>query len=742
MGDVPKQIRRVAVALVASVAGLGGLIATAGTASADISGGTVALNGSPTTVLGGATHQAVAGWTLTLPTSLAAGDKFEFVVNPSGVTAATLDCQHANDIEFAGAPTVNDSQSVGLLGGAEPTFITNISIEPGTESDCTSQNLTNVLTITVVNPGSPGLLGPSVWTVPVTGITYNIGIGATTGPVSFSDSAYENGDQSVTTPAPGLVPSNATVTDVAVSSNNPPVGLVSGNDTDAAISPIALTESVTGTLLTGYTCVTLSNGSTFDVLSHSPSITATGGGAVVSSTVSHPAPGTLAFDVTTASSTAVAAFTLGNLFVDGGNNLGPAPFTLSTGSSSACAGGVTLQSAGDRAFAVYAQSRTAGSDSDATAALEMESVFPPPSSCPGTSGARTVVLATDENFPDALSASYLAGRLGTGLLLTPTAALSAETAAALRVEGITNVDVVGGPDAVSPAVLNTLTTTPIYSCGGTQAISPLTGMSVQVIAGATEYDTSSVIAQYFGLQSIGTAEFPGAYGEYNDTTGMASASGPSDEVPTAIVATGESFEDATSSSVMAYAQHFPVVLTTPDTLASQASASLINDQIKQVVLVGGPLAVSDNVVAQIQALGIAVLRVAGQDATDTAQELARFELNSLSSIANNIGSEGLGWDQNNNHAVVLARGDFYSDGLAGAPFAALAAGSGHPEPILLTFDPNTLGSFLTGFFNAGGSNGGLFGDDSSTIDALLVVGGVDAVTPATVQNGLNALSMG
>ena len=172
---------------------------------------------------------------------------------------------------------------------------------------------------------------------------------------------------------------------------------------------------------------------------------------------------------------------------------------------------------------------------------------------------------------------------------------------------------------------------------------------------------------------------------------------------------------------------------------------MINDQIKQVVLVGGPLAVSDNVVAQIQALGIAVLRIAGQDATDTAQELARFELNSLSSVTNNIGAEGLGWDLGNNHAVVLARGDFYSDGLAGAPFAALAAGDGapgHPEPILLTFDPNTVGSFLTGFFNAAGSNGGLFGDGTSTVDALLVVGGVDAVTPATVQNALNALSMG
>ena len=376
MGDVSKQIRRVAVALAAGVAGLGGLVATAGRLR-PTSAAWARSNGTPTTVLAGR-HGPGGGRVDAHPAHLPGGGgqvrvRGESQRGDGGHARLPARQRH----RVGGPPTVNDHQTVGLLGGAEPTFVTNVSIETGTESDCTSQNVTNVLTITVVNPGSPGLLGPSVWTVPVTGITYNIGLGATTGQSPSPIRATRTATR-VHHPGTGLVPSNATVTDVAVSSNNPPVGLVGGADTDAAISPIALTESVTGTLKHGlhlrhpYQRQQLRRG---DPGANHRRHRRRGRGQRHREPSRASDAGLRRHDRVEHGS---GRLHVGQPVRGRWDNLGPATFTLSTGSASACAGGVTLDSAGDRAFAVYAESRTAGSDADATAALEMESVFPPP----------------------------------------------------------------------------------------------------------------------------------------------------------------------------------------------------------------------------------------------------------------------------------------------------------------------------------------------------------------------------
>ena len=84
--------------------------------------------------------------------------------------------------------------------------------------------------------------------------------------------------------------------------------------------------------------------------------------------------------------------------------------------------------------------RIYGATADATAATELEHQFPyTTGTCPGTTGTRPVVLATDATYPDALSSAYLARYLGTGTLLTPTESLSAPTLTAIHKEGITTV---------------------------------------------------------------------------------------------------------------------------------------------------------------------------------------------------------------------------------------------------------------------------------------------------------------
>jgi putative cell wall-binding protein len=542
------------------------------------------------------------------------------------------------------------------------------------------------------------------------------------------------------TPAtPVTVPANATVatlsSDVTVGSNTPPVALLAGSDTNQPISPISFTETAAGAVPTGFVCVQLTGAATF---TGTPTITASGGGAVVAPGVvigATPNANTLAFHVTTASTATPATYTLSGLTVDGGNTPGPIGFAARSGSAAgACSGGTALVTSGLRAFTVLSTTRTAGADADATAIAELESAYP---SGPAN---HTVVLATDANFPDALAASYLAGQLSTGILLTPTAALSTETANAIRIQGITTVDVVGGVQAVSQNVIDTLKATPQYQFGGTTQVTPAKTLQVNVIAGQTEYDTASDIAQFLPNGGSDLSAFPGAYGKYDNVGGASSASGPSTLTATAILATGTGFQDATAASVVGYANHFPVLLTTPNALSAQAQSAFTNLGIHQVILMGGPLAISDAVVNTLTGEGISVLRIAGTDYTDTAQQLAQFEMNSLAPVG--TGAEGLGWDPTSKNQMTLARGDFFTDALAGSAYAATAAGTG-PQPILLTFDPNTVGSFLGGFLNAAGSSAGVIpGDTHSQIFTVNVLGGVQAITLATLGNVLAAIAAG
>lgn len=392
--------------------------------------------------------------------------------------------------------------------------------------------------------------------------------------------------------------------------------------------------------------------------------------------------------------------------------------------------------------------RIYGVSADGTAAAAFEHQFAYlADDCPSS---HALVLATDESYPDALSGAYLAGVLGTGTLLTPTSSLSPTAAAAIRSEGIARVYVVGGPLAVATSVVAQLQATPAYLCGGATATGE--DLAVTRIDGQTEYGTAQQIALTAASidsagappssAGVGSADLSGAYaaldaaggeGEYNTTAGSGSqAPSTSAALPTAIVATGEGFQDAESASALAYADHFPVLLTDPDTLSSQAASAIQALGIEQVILMGGPLAVSDAVVTALEALSttrpLSVLRVAGTNDVQTAVELARCELGSATSGA------GLGWPAAG--GVVVARGDFYADGLA----AALVPGDGpsdaDPEPLLLTTSPSIPGASLTTFLQEAGTTG----IDGDLVTRLTILGGPFAVTQTAANTMAVALA--
>jgi putative cell wall-binding protein len=382
-------------------------------------------------------------------------------------------------------------------------------------------------------------------------------------------------------------------------------------------------------------------------------------------------------------------------------------------------------------------SRVYGGTDDGTAAVELEHQFTyGAGACPRspTSG-RAVVLATDSTYPDALSSVYLASYLDTGTLLTAPTTLSATTLSAIRDEGITHVYVVGGPLAVSTAIVTELEDTSAYACGGSSPLPGTVKVEVTRIAGTTEYDTALDIAEISGA-TPGRVDLASAYagvnalgghGVYNVTAGSASASAPAGALSTAVLATGASFQDAEAASSLAYAEHLPVLLTTSFGLSAQALSAIETLHIQQVVVVGGQLAVSDAVAKTLEAHGVSVLRIAGADYTETAIELAKCELAAASSHA------GFGWVGTGK--LTVARGDFYSDGLAGAVVAADGPADIAPEPLLLTASPTRMGSYLPTFLAAVGTSG-LGGKKVTT---FTILGGPLAVSQTVANTMVVAL---
>jgi putative cell wall-binding protein len=758
------RFHRLAAATLALLLGASGVVvldaASADALPAPVVLSTVAIP-RPASVIVGGSNQAASHWGFTFSNAFAKGDTLVLNVGPPGTTA----CQSsANSVGYASVPTV--TVTPGASGQDTPPAFTAALTQQTTNPLefllCPGINDKLVLTIGNAPDTTPAGSANWTWAITISGIAYNIGSGTAPGNVGVAGS-YVPAAAGSTTQA--IAPSpNAVITAVGVSANNPPVVVQPNTTIDTsvttAISPVILSETSKGAVPDGFVCIEANAGNYFLTNSH---FTPVGlgqvnaqSGAVLgnSGTLSgFGAPSAIgafdtsgiAFQVTSPSTTAGAFEVAGLRVVDpdsvpfGAQNL--TVFAASTLANCTSGSATAVYNYAISGFSVFNTSRIYGQTADGTAAAELASVFPPTgSSCPSSGN---VVLATDQNFPDALSASYLAARLGTGVLLTPTGALSPITSGALRLEGITHVYIVGGPLAVSSSVVTQLQGTQAFNCGGTTGITNASGpvnLAVTQVFGQTQYDTAQTVAQYFGAGGVGTGAFGGGYptnptgtSVYNTTTGLSGTVAPASSVatPTAILATGQTFPDAMAASAMSYAKKWPILLSPRTSLAPQASSAIANLGIKQVVVMGGPVAISDAVVTQLATLGVSVLRIAGSDYTNTAQLLAQFE---LSTTINASGQPtGLGWANlgvtANTYGINVARGDFYADALAGS----VVGGVNH-APIVLTLNPSTLGSGIPDLFTA---EAGL--TLPNHVDLVTILGGPEAVTPATASAVLAAI---
>ena len=253
----------------------------------------------------------------------------------------------------------------------------------------------------------------------------------------------------------------------------------------------------------------------------------------------------------------------------------------------------------------------------------------------------TVTLVSGRDFPDALASAYLNGITQTPLFLTERERLPDGLVDTLRSLDVSGIQVLGGPAAVSDALMAELRGL---------------GFVVDRLAGGDDrYETARKVAELFPPEGIGQ------FGE-----GRA-----------AIVASGQSFADALAAGPMSASQRLPILLSTSDRLHVHARVALDGLGIEQALLVGGTAALSADVAAEISAMGIAVRRIAGSTRQATAEAIARVE------------SGELGYPV---RRVIVARGDTFADALSVGIRAGLLR-----APILLTETPDVLGSHAETF---------------------------------------------
>jgi putative cell wall-binding protein len=199
-----------------------------------------------------------------------------------------------------------------------------------------------------------------------------------------------------------------------------------------------------------------------------------------------------------------------------------------------------------------------------------------------------VVLATGNNFPDALAGSPLAYKLDAPILLVGTTEKESQEADLYIQKYLADngtIYILGGEGAVSSSTVEKYTKQ---------------GFKVKRISGQGRYDTNQAINDELNSKK-GTPVF---------------------------IATGTGFADALSVSSIAAAKGYPIVLTEKDTLPEQAIETLTNLMPTQVFIVGGENAVSESVKNQIAVItklkDDRIDRIAGEGRYNTSLAIAKF----------------------------------------------------------------------------------------------------------------------
>lgn len=234
-------------------------------------------------------------------------------------------------------------------------------------------------------------------------------------------------------------------------------------------------------------------------------------------------------------------------------------------------------------------------------------------------GTEGVIIATSSNFPDALSASSLAGALDYPILLADPNQASDDLLAAISDLGAKQAIVIGGKSVISEDCY--------------LAISKVVNGNSERIFGDTRYDTQVKIYHYGATRNLWEGD--------------------------PIIATGENFADALSISSYAAAKKSPIFLVNQNGAFTGTQASYLLSDYKdaeRIIIVGGeavvPKSVSDWLSRSVGAKN--VTRLFGDTRYTTCAEIADFCFD-----------EGMSTE-----TVGIATGQNYADALVAGPALA------------------------------------------------------------------------
>jgi len=233
--------------------------------------------------------------------------------------------------------------------------------------------------------------------------------------------------------------------------------------------------------------------------------------------------------------------------------------------------------------------------------------------------ADVVFVGTGEKYPDALTGGAAASLLGVPMLITAPTSLPASTRAEIQRLGPDQIVLLGGTAAVAATVEAQLA-----------ALAP---NGVVRIGGADRYETAALVSRRFYT--------PG--------------------VETVYVATGMNFPDALAGVPGADRVGAPILLTRTDSVPAPTMAEIDRLAPSEIVILGGPVAVSERVAAELSGHAPVVRRLAGSDRYATAAAISREAFPAGAEIA------------------YLVIGTNFPDAVASGPAAALSGG-----PLLLT----------------------------------------------------------
>jgi len=292
-----------------------------------------------------------------------------------------------------------------------------------------------------------------------------------------------------------------------------------------------------------------------------------------------------------------------------------------------------------------------------------------------------IVVASGENFPDALAGVVLASYHESVLLLTKSGMLPAETKAEIERLGMSaywnyddfEVIILGGESAISEAVEEEIA-----------SLVPVT--HVTRIAGDNRHETAAMIAA-----------------EEDDYYGLGT---------TAFIVNGRNFPDALAAGPVAAYAGGTILTTERDTLPADTADEIVDLGITDCILVGGPSVITSDVAEAIEDLpgSPTVSRLAGADRYETAYVVAQYGVDTygMNGVASNVDYGA--WD---GQSMVLVSGANFPDALS-AGVMCWYMGS----PMLLTH-PAYLSDDVMEFLDTNGP----------TEEPCYVVGGESALSP-------------